>query len=155
MPKSNKKNQWINEECWKELIKKMPIPCVDVIVYRGHNFLMGWRTISPYRNVWALIGGRMLYGESFIETAIRHCKDSDISISNPSYIGIFPVKFQSRHDITICMVADMKSGVPKATKELTRFKWYNIEEIDKISQIGNNYRKMLQHWRTNFLNFSN
>lgn len=144
-------DQWIKSKCWEELINKMPIPCVDVIVYRGHEFLMGWRAISPYRNVWALIGGRMLHGESFSETAHRQCKNQSISISDPQYVGTFPVKFPSRHDIVMCMTAEMKSGIPSPTEELTRFHWHNINEIDKIKRIGGNYKKMLQSWRDNFV----
>ena len=95
----------------------------------------------------------MFRGETFTETAIRHCQKSGIQISTPRYIGTFPVKFPTRHDITMCMVGEMKSGIPKPTKELTRYRWYEIHEIDEISPIGGNYKKMLRHWKSKF--FSN
>ena len=28
-------------------------PCVDTIVWKEHTLLMGWRTIPPYKNLWA------------------------------------------------------------------------------------------------------
>lgn len=142
---------WIGERCWKELLEKIPIPCVDVIVHRGQEFLIGWRIIIPYKNVWALIGGRMLRGESFAETAIRHCLKSGLQIYNPRYIDVYPMKFPSRHDVTICMAGELKLGVPRPTKELTRYRWYNILEMDEINPIGGNYKKMLRDWRSNFI----
>lgn len=50
----------IGKKCWKQLVKKMPIPCVDTIVWRDREFLMGWRTIPPYKNLWALLGEKWL-----------------------------------------------------------------------------------------------
>ena len=70
MPKPQSE-AYITPRCWNELTKKMPIPCVDTIVHRNDRVLLGYRTIQPYRNVWALIGGRMHYGESFTDTSIR------------------------------------------------------------------------------------
>ena len=85
---------YITPRCWSEVIEKMPIPCVDTIVHRDDRVLLGYRTIPPYRNVWALLGGRMRYGESFEDTSIRNCRESGVTVQKPRYLGIFPVKFQ-------------------------------------------------------------
>jgi len=139
-------DEWIGHDCWEELLKKMPIPCVDVIVHRDREFLMGWRTIPPYKDVWALIGGRVLRGESFEEVAIRHCRESGLRISEVQQLGVYPVVFRSRHDITVCVTARMISGVPRPTKEMTRYRWFRNSLLGKISPIGGNYRKMLRQW---------
>ena len=89
----------------------------------------------------------MLRGESFEEAAIRHCRKSSLIVSNLRSLGVYPVRFRSRHDITVCMAAKLKSGVPEPTREMMRYRWYGRDEIDRISPIGGNYKKMLQHWR--------
>ena len=138
---------YISESCWSQLVRRMPIPCVDTIVYKYDNVLLGWRTISPYRNVWALIGGRMRYGESFADTSIRNCQESGITIHQPRYVGLFPVKFpKGRHDLTICMAAKHRSGEPKPTHELSKYVWAGRSDLPKLRLIGANYLKMLRTW---------
>jgi ADP-ribose pyrophosphatase YjhB (NUDIX family) len=124
----------------------MPIPCVDVIVHRDREFLMGWRTIPPYRNVWALIGGRILRGESLEKAAARHCLKSGIGISDIRQLGVYPVMFGSRHDITISLAAQMRSGFLRPTKEMARYNWFKKNELSRISRIGGNYKRMLKQW---------
>lgn len=138
----------MSERCWREATMKMPIPCVDTIVWKEHTFLMGLRTIQPYRNVWALLGGRIFRGESFAQTAIRQCKESGLRTYDPHFVGLYPVRLPSRHDITICMAAKWKSGDPVSTTELRRYAWFEANKIDKIHPIGANYKKMLKDWLT-------
>jgi hypothetical protein len=47
----------------------------------------------------------------------------------------------------MCGAAEMKSGILKPTGEMARYRWYNAREIEQISPIGKNYRKMLGDWR--------
>ena len=35
------------------------IPCVDIIAEKDVKLLLGFRSIRPHRNVWALPGGRI------------------------------------------------------------------------------------------------
>jgi ADP-ribose pyrophosphatase YjhB (NUDIX family) len=140
------RDRWIRDECWKDVLKKMPIPCVDVIVHRDREFLMGWRSIPPYKNVWALVGGRILRGESLRAAAVRHCLKSGLRISEVQFIGVYPVMFHSRHDITIGMAAVMRSGTLKPTQEMARYRWCMKDEVGRISPIGGNYKKMLEAW---------
>ena len=49
----------MQEKEWKMILRLMPIPCVDVIVEKDGKVPLGFRTIRPYRNVWALLGGRI------------------------------------------------------------------------------------------------
>jgi ADP-ribose pyrophosphatase YjhB (NUDIX family) len=143
---SLERGRWISRRCWEELLKKMPVPCVDVIVYRGQEFLMGWRSIPPYRNVWALIGGRILHGESLGAAATRHCLKSGLRIAKVQYVGVYPVMFRSRHDITIGTAAELRSGNPRATSEMARYRWYEKDQVSEISPIGSNYRRILEGW---------
>ena len=141
-----KKSHLISTPCWHEVTRKMPIPCVDTIVWKKHAILLGWRTIRPYKNVWALLGGRITYGESFAQTATRQCMESGLKIHKPHFVGVYPVRFPTRQDITICMAAEWKSGDPTPTTELSHYEWFEPDRIGEIRRIGGNYKKMLQDW---------
>jgi len=126
----------------------MPVPCVDTIIHRHNQVLLGRRTILPYRNVWALIGGRMRHGETFPDTSIRNCLESGLTVKQPKYLGIFPVKFpKGRHDLTICMTAEYAKGGPQPTHELSKYIWTRKTDLNRIGPIGGNYLKMLKAWQ--------
>ena len=89
----------------------------------------------------------MIRGESFARTAMRHCGESGIAIGTSRLVGVYPVRFPSRHDVTTCMAAKWKSGEPLPTAELSRYRWFSIGEFQETRRIGTNYRRMLRDWR--------
>jgi ADP-ribose pyrophosphatase YjhB (NUDIX family) len=123
----------------------MPIPCVDLIIERSGQILVGFRAIVPYKNVWALPGGRILKDEQPEDAVRRNLKEIHISADIRELIGVFPVRFpnhpQKRHDITLCYRSEWRSGKPKPAEELTRFKW--ISPADIPARVGANYRRMI------------
>jgi hypothetical protein len=64
------REKWIAPALWKIVLSSMPISCVDVICQNSNGaILFGWRIIKPYKNCWALVGGRMLYRENLLQSA--------------------------------------------------------------------------------------
>jgi ADP-ribose pyrophosphatase YjhB (NUDIX family) len=92
----------------------MPIPCVDVIVERDAEILLGFRAIVPYKNVWALPGGRILKDEHPEGAVTRNLKEICISADIRGLVGVFTVRFsrhpQRRHDITTVLQVGMETG---------------------------------------------
>jgi len=134
------------EKEWKMILRLMPIPCVDVILEKSSRILMGFRTISPYKNVWALPGGRIRKHEHPEDTVKRVLKEIGVSASIKEFIGVFPVRFprhsEKRYDITLCYRSNWKKGDPRSTLELTRFQWVSMRQLPK--RTGGNYRRMMQ-----------
>jgi hypothetical protein len=54
--------------------------------------------------------------------------------------------FRSRHDLTIGLAAELRSGNLKPTNEMTRYRWYKKDQIGTISLIGGNYKRILEAW---------
>jgi ADP-ribose pyrophosphatase YjhB (NUDIX family) len=123
----------------------MPIPCVDVIVTKKSEILVGFRVIDPYRNVWALPGGRILKHESPEDTVHRVLNEIGINSEIARLVGIFPVRFPrhplKRYDITLCYQANWIAGEPKPDLELARFNWVSPRKLPKPT--GRNYMKMI------------
>ncbi len=134
------------EKVWEMVLQSIPIPCVDVIIARDFEVLIGFRVIEPYRNVWALPGGRILKSESPEEAVRRTIKEIGIVADIQFFVGVFPIRFpkhpQKRYDIPLCYVTKWKKGKPRPTSELTRFSWVTPQNLPK--RIGRNYRKMIK-----------
>lgn len=145
MKRSSKPSQWIPEHLWRQVKRSIPIPCVDVLLENSiGELLLGWRKISPYGNVWASPGGRLFQGESLRNAAHRILREYDLTARNLFLVGVFPVKFQTRADVTICVASNKPAGIAIPDGyEFSSFKW-----TTKVpSKTGANYVKMILKWR--------
>lgn len=133
------------ERLWKQVKQRMPIPCLDVILENSHGqILLGWRRILPYRDVWALPGGRLFKGERTRAAAVRILAKYRLSVRDLFLVGVFPIRFPSRSDVPICVAGRIAKG--EATpdgKEFTSFRWTSQLPAD----LGTNYKRMIQQWR--------
>jgi len=136
--------RWIPAKLWDEIIQKMPIPCVDLILQRPDNsILYGWRLISPYRNVWALVGGRMLRGENLLQSATRIAREYALRFGRLYLNGVFPVNFPNRADVAISLAARSISGEPQVDGyEFSEFRW----AMRPPRGLGGNYLRMVRNW---------
>ena len=136
--------KWIPRALWKRIIKVMPLPCVDVIFQReDRSILFGWRLLSPYNNVWALPGGRLLYHESLKQCAKRIAREYGLRFEELYLNGVFPVSFRKRSDVTISLAAQDATGDPKPDGvEFSKFVWSKRAPHG----VGGNYRRMVTKW---------
>ena len=136
--------EWMPESLWEKVKHHMPIPCVDVLLENNHGeILLGWRRILPYRNVWALVGGRIFRGERLETAAARIIAQYGMSTRNMFLVGVFPIRFPSRADISVCIAGTFPEG--KATPdglEFSSFRW--TKRLPK--RIGANYGRMIKQW---------
>ena len=134
------------ESKWKAILRSMPIPCVDLVVEKDAKVLLGFRMIRPYRNAWALPGGRIRKHEYPQDTAERNLREIGISAEPERFIGVFPVKFprdpDKRYDITLCYRYRWMEGNPTSTPELGRLEWFPHTRLP--TRTGANYCKMIQ-----------
>jgi ADP-ribose pyrophosphatase YjhB (NUDIX family) len=145
MKRSSQPSEWIPEHVWRQVKRCIPIPCVDVLLENSDGeMLLGWRKISPYVNVWATPGGRMFRGESLRNATHRILGEYGLRAHNLFLVGVFPVKFPTRADFTICVASNRPAGIAVADgHEFSSFKWTR-----KVpSKTGANYVKMMLRWR--------
>ena len=63
---------WIEENEYREIVKKIPIACVDLIVRNiNGEVLLLRRNDEPARDEWWFPGGRVYHGESRYDAAHR------------------------------------------------------------------------------------
>lgn len=139
------KDKWIPRRLWNVVTKYVPMPCMDVVFQqKDGSLLFGYRRISPYRNLWSLIGGRILAGERLEESADRIAQEYGLRFEELYLIGVFPVSFRTRSDIVVAVAARELSG-----KEVVDGKEFSSMEWRKEAPKGlaRNYGLMLQKWR--------
>jgi ADP-ribose pyrophosphatase YjhB (NUDIX family) len=136
--------QWIPSPLWKKIMSAMPIPCVDIIFQREDlSVLYGWRLISPYNNVWALPGGRVLHGENIKHCANRIARQYGLRFKHLYLVGVFPVNFPKRADLSVAVTALDLSGEPMVDGfEFSKF----VSRKAPPKGLGANYRRMLVKW---------
>jgi ADP-ribose pyrophosphatase YjhB (NUDIX family) len=139
--KGIQKKKWIEEGLWREITRSVPIACLDVAFEREDgSILYGYRVISPYRNVWALPGGRIVHGETLSQCARRIAREYGLSFDRLYEIGVFPVRFRTRSDLSVAAWAPRSRGQARADgKEFTRIVWSR----NMPSNLGENYRLMV------------
>jgi len=138
-------DRWIPTALWSEITEKMPIACVDIIFQKpDRSILYGHRLIPPYRNVWALLGGRILYGENLFQSARRIANEYGLEFERLYLNGVFPITFQHRSDMVISLAARRLSGSPCVDGfEFSKFIWSKTPP----NGLGTNYLRMILNWR--------
>ena len=138
------KEKWLPKKLWNDVIRTMPIACVDMIFQRPDSILYGFRLIKPYANQWALVGGRVLRGENLRQCANRIANEYGLHFEKLYLNGVYPVNFPNRSDIVISLVARNISGQPKIDGyEFSKFKW----TPNPPRKIGANYLRMVTEWQ--------
>jgi ADP-ribose pyrophosphatase YjhB (NUDIX family) len=141
---TRKRPDWMSETLWNQVKRHMPIPCIDIILQNpSGEILLGWRRILPYRNVWALPGGRLLRGEDLQTAARRILSEYSLSANHLYFVGVFPIRFPSRSDVSICVAGRHSVGQAEPDgREFSSFRWTRRLP----SRLGANYRRMIQRW---------
>jgi ADP-ribose pyrophosphatase YjhB (NUDIX family) len=150
--KMSKKN-WLPEKEFHEILGKMPIPCIDLIINTHGNLLLVRRNIEPYKDLWALPGGRILHGETFAQ-AIKRIGKNEIGIDIPiksvvrlsgAYTAMFP-KFYDRHDVGLCFYVRLDN--PKVhidNHHYSEFNWW-MPITDFPEEMGHIYKEELRDY---------
>jgi len=78
-------------EQYKEILKVMPIFCVDVIIQNDRGkYLLVKRSNEPLKGKWWIIGGRVLKGETMEEAVIRKVRqETNVLVKDMEPIGYF------------------------------------------------------------------
>lgn len=77
--------KFIPKKLYTEILKVIPVSCVDAVIVNRGAFLMGKRVNRPSKGKWMMPGGRVLKGETF-ERALKRKLKEEIGISKFSIV---------------------------------------------------------------------
>lgn len=92
---------WMSEQEYKQVVKKTPVPCVDLVILRGEidhlEILLIIRKTGYEKGKFCIIGGRQRIGETMQDTINRQASELGITVKIiPPFSSQFPALFNSR-----------------------------------------------------------
>lgn len=113
---------------------------VGVILFRKGKILLGKRNPDPDKadsafrssGTWSLPGGKLEWGETFEQAAIREVKEeTGIVIKNSQVISLHNTKNKFAHFVTIGLIAKSWKGLAKVMEpdQMTEWKWFDIKHL--------------------------
>jgi 8-oxo-dGTP diphosphatase len=89
---------------------------------------------SAFRSAgeWSLPGGKLEWGESFEQGAIREVQEeTGLAITNPKVISLHNCKNEHAHFMTVGLMAEGFTGTPNVMEpdEITEWAWFSFEKL--------------------------
>jgi 8-oxo-dGTP diphosphatase len=111
-----------------------------IVLEKNGKILMGLRHPDPdkadsaFRSAgeWSLPGGKLEWGESFEEGAIREVlEETGIKIKDPQVISVHNCKNQHAHFMTVGLLTHDWEGEAKVMEpdEMIEWKWFDIKNL--------------------------
>ncbi len=128
------------EELQKVPEKKRVGAGLGVILEKDGKIVLGMRPPDPdkadsaFRSAgeWCLPGGKLDFGETLEDGAIREVKEeTGIIIKNPEVISIHNCKNEHAHFLTAGMIAREWEGEAKVMEpdEIVEWRWFDMNEL--------------------------
>lgn len=113
---------------------------IGVILEKGGKILLGRRHPDPdkagsaFRSAgeWSLPGGKLEWGESFEEGAVRETKEeTGITVKNPQVISLHNCKNEHAHFVTVGLLAHEWEGEAQVMEpdEMTEWRWFDLKDL--------------------------
>lgn len=141
-----KKTFWMSKEEYDLVIKKTPIPCVNLVILRKNTnkweVLLLVRKTGYAKGNWCIIGGGVGLGESVDEAIQRHVSDLGIRVKiispfNPNFpVFVDDRDTQDKTKHPICLVFPVKiiSGqIREEGEEYKGYKWFPADNLPIIA----------------------
>ena len=112
-----------------------PMVGIGVIIMKDGKFLLGKRKGSHGEGQYAWPGGHLEYMESFEGCAKRETlEETGMEITNIRFLRLMNLKdYAPKHYVDIGLVADWKSGEPRAMEpeKTESWDWYELDKLPR------------------------
>lgn len=107
---------------------------IGVIVLKNSKILLGKRKNSHGDSTWSFPGGHLEFGESWEDCAKRETKEeTNLNIKNIRFFAVTNDIFEneSKHYITIFMLADYDTGELKLLEKekCEKWEWFDLKNL--------------------------
>ena len=116
-----------------------------VLIVRDNKLLLGRRNKQPDFGRWILPGGKIEYGETHEEAAIREAKEElglTIEVVRLAGKGVYHILPPDRHRIIIYSIATIIDGIITPSSDISEASFFTKDELKKLD-ITDVVRKVL------------
>lgn len=115
--------------------KRRPLACVGVVCRRGDEVLLVRRGREPLKGKWSIPGGKMEFGETAREAALRELKEeTGITARITRLIDVVDSIMEDQHYVLIDFEAQWISGEPVAADDAEAAEFVPVEEaLQRVS----------------------
>lgn len=113
--------------------RKNPIPTIDAIIEKEGKIVLVKRNTEPFKELWAIPGGHVDYGETVEHATIREAEEeTGLKIRLKEILGVYsrPDRNPDKHTMATVFVAEVVDGRLKAGSDTIDAKWVSLNEID-------------------------
>ena len=138
-------------------MEEKPEVGIGVLIFKEGKVLFGKRKSKHANGVYAPPGGKLDFGETFVDCAKREVREeTGLEIENVKFLCLGSMKqYSPKHWVNIGMTADWKSGEPKVIEpeKSEEWKWYDTENLPQpLLAIIPNYLEALKTGKNFFDN---
>ncbi|WP_420431421.1 NUDIX hydrolase [Hyphobacterium sp.] len=109
-----------------------PLACVGVVCRRGNDVLLVKRGREPLKGRWSIPGGKMDFGETVREAALRELKEeTGVDARITRLIDVVDSVMADKHYVLIDFEAEWVSGDPVAADDAEAAEFVPVEEALK------------------------
>lgn len=126
-------------DCDRHVIQ-LPVACVDVVVVKGKQVLLGKRSEDPFSGKWCPPGGIVEPGESPAETASRElAEEMSLTVDIPDlttcdvYSTSHPFGY---HNVGLLYAAEFGAvdGTPEPRAEMERVAFWSVSDVERSGE---------------------
>lgn len=112
---------------------KFPVLGVGAIVIKDNCILLVKRGHEPYKNQWAIPGGKVNWGETLQQAAEREIfEETSVVIKAKSPCYAFEIMDSNKtqyHYVVIDLFADYISGHPNPSDDAKQAQWFKLDKL--------------------------
>jgi 8-oxo-dGTP diphosphatase len=113
---------------------RRPVPAVGVVCLRGDSVLLVKRGRPPLEGAWSLPGGKMEWGESLADAALRELREeTGIQAELLGLVDVVDGVFGAdTHYVLIDYAARWQSGEPRAGDDASAAAFHPIDGLETL-----------------------
>jgi ADP-ribose pyrophosphatase YjhB (NUDIX family) len=135
--------------------KVIPTTRVSVVVLTDDEKILLVRHRKGNRQYWVLPGGRLEYGETFQECAVRELKEEtglEVKVDKLIFLSEAIAPDRSRHIVNVYLTARVTGGTLKLGNEpvLAGVDYVSVSELERVTLYPPVGKKILENLAGNF-----
>ncbi len=115
---------------------KSPSLTVDGVMIRDYDVLLIKRVNDPYKNMWAIPGGFVEYGERTEDAVLREVKEeTGLEAGIDRLVGVYsdPKRDPRKHVVSVVYLLKDIIGEPKGGDDAKEAKWWNVDHLPDLA----------------------